>query len=83
MTERSKRYKTLTLRNDPQLLYAEQMLLREQRNFGKANIVRDIRTSPARGDNYRKSYTNSDSSPASGKKQLTLSEAVSVFVEAS
>lgn len=84
LSDRSKRRKTECLRSSnetQELLYAGQMLLREEGNVTGANVVKDILTSPEESAKYNAVFRKSDTS--SDGKQLTPTQALSVFIEAS
>lgn len=84
LSERSKRRKTEPFRKEmtaPELLYASQMVLRQSGNIGGALVVKDIITSPKRGDKYRKALQESNKSDIAARS-MTPTQALSIFVEA-
>ncbi|KAL4707718.1 hypothetical protein ACJJTC_014899 [Scirpophaga incertulas] len=85
LTESSKRRKTSHLRNEYKaetLLYAGQMTLREKGNVDSAYVIKDVMSSPTRGHKYREAFRKS-ATPEAKIKQLSPTEALSMFVEAS
>ncbi|CAH0689249.1 unnamed protein product [Chilo suppressalis] len=85
LTDCSKRRKTSHLRNINEaesLIYAGQMALREKGNVDGAYVIKDIMASPTRGHKYREAFKKS-TTPELKIKQLSPTEALSMFVEAS
>ncbi|KAI8420753.1 hypothetical protein MSG28_007967, partial [Choristoneura fumiferana] len=85
LAECSKRRKTTHLRSENEaesLIYAGQMALREKGNVDAAHVVKDVMSSPTRGYKYRQAFRKSHT-PEKRNTQLTPTEALSMFVEAS
>nr|XP_022907706.1 uncharacterized protein LOC111419170 [Onthophagus taurus] len=83
LSDCSKRRKTTFLRKENEaeaLLFAGQMALRKFGNVSGAQVVKDIMSSPSRGNKYKKAFRKSETSEP---EKLTPTQALSMFVEAS
>lgn len=83
LSDCSKRRKTTLLRKENEaeaLLFAGQMALRKSGNVSGAQVLKDIMSSPSRGNKYKKAFRKRDTVES---EKLTPTQALSMFVEAS